>query len=175
MLADKKTAVEKQEKEAKKVVDEQPVIDKEIDLSVTRKQRLRIDGDNSRVVELDLSDMGIISRLTDSYPKLEKLQEKAIKMSENATGEDFDEVKLGKDLKTLDKEMRGIIDYIFDSNVSEVCAPSGTMYDPFGGKCRYEHIIEKLVEAYDANISAEAKKLNTDGIEKHTKGYNKRK
>lgn len=176
MLADTKEPVETKVEEKVEAPVEQKVNDKvdvDIDLGVTRKKRLRIDGDNSRIVELDLSDMGILSRLTDAYPKLEKLQAKAMKISEDVTegGEEYDEVKLGKDLKSIDKDMRNILDTIFDSNVSEVCAPSGTMFDPFQGGFRYEYIINALVKAYDDNISSEVEKINKPGIEKHTKKY----
>lgn len=173
MLADEKKPIDTEVEKSEEV--EEIVVDKDIDLSEIRKQRIRIDGDNNRIVELNLSDMGILNRLTESYPKLERLQEKAIKMSENVSGEDFDEVKLGKDLKSLDKEMRNIIDGIFDSKVSDVCVPNGTMFDPHGGMCKYEYVINALVQAYDANITAEAKKINKSGVAKHTKGYTKRK
>lgn len=174
MLADEKKSTKNEEvKEPEKEV----VVDKEIDLSPIRKQRLRIDGDNTRVVELNLSDMGILSRLTDAYPKLEKLQQKAINISDRVgkEGDDLDEIQLGKDLKSIDKEMRNIIDVIFDSKVSDVCVPSGTMFDPHNGMCTYEYVINALVQAYDNNISDEVKKLNTAGVNKHTKGYTKRK
>jgi len=139
---------------------EQPV-DMDIDLSATRKKRLRIDGDANRILELNVSDMNLLSRLTESYPKLEKLQEKAMKISEDVAsdGDDFDEVKLGKELKDIDKEMRKILDNIFNANVSEVCAPDGSMFDPFGGLCRYERIINALVSAYEENIAKEAESL----------------
>lgn len=171
MLADEKKPVEKQEEDVKNEV----VVDGDIDLSVLRKKRFRIDGDNNRFVELNVSDMGIVSRLTEAYPKLEKLREKAIKMSANASDEDFDEVQLGKDIKALDKEMRDIIDSIFNSNISEVCVPDGTMFDPIFGKCAYEHVIGVLVDLYDKNISEEAKKIGKPTVSKRTKTYTKRK
>lgn len=174
MLADEK---KKPRNEVTEEPEKEVIVDKEIDLSPIRKQRLRIDGDNTRVVELNLSDMGILSRLTDAYPKLEKLQQKAISISDRVgkEGDDFDEVQLGKDLKSIDREMRNIIDVIFDSKVSDVCVPSGTMFDPHNGMCTYEYVINALVQAYDNNISDEVKKLNTEGVNKHTKGYTKRK
>lgn len=163
--------------ENKEVKGQEPVFDGDIDLSAVRKKRFRIDGDNNRFIELNTSDMNILSRLTEAYPKLEKLQAKAIKISEDLNtqnGEDFDEVKLGKDLKGIDNDMRNIIDDIFASNVSEVCAGEGSMFDPFGGVCRYEHIINVLIKLYDDNISAEADQLKKN-VEKHTSKYTKRK
>ena len=155
------TSIEMPVKEQVENKAEEPVVDMDIDLSATRKKRLRIDGDANRILELNVSDMNLLSRLTDSYPKLEKLQEKAMKISEQVAsdGDNFDEVKLGKDLKQIDKEMRDILDKIFNANVSEVCAPDGSMFDPFGGVCRYERIINALVRAYEDNIAKEAESL----------------
>lgn len=158
--------------DTKKVEIPDKKFDGDINLSAIRKKRFRIDGDNNKWIELNVSDMNILSRLTDSYSKLEKLQEKATGISETvAAGEDdFDEVKLAKDLKSIDNDMRKIIDYIFDSNVSEVCASDGSMFDPFNGVCRYEHIINVLVGLYDDNISNEAETLKKN-VGKHTAKY----
>ena len=38
--------------------------------------------------------------------------------------------------------MRELIDFIFQANVSSVCADDGTMADPLNGQFRFEHIIE---------------------------------
>lgn len=154
--------------EVKEEVKNTPVFDGDIDLSATRKKRFRINGDDNCWLELNVSDMGIISRLTEAYPKLEKLQEKAIKITASTSSDELDEVQLGKDIKAIDKDMRKILDSIFDAPVSEVCAPDGSMFDPFGGICRYEHIIGKLVELYDANIASEA-----SDIKAHTDKYAK--
>ena len=163
------------EKEQKVSATTEEKFDGDIDLSVIRKKRFRIDGDNNKWIELNVSDMNILSRLTEAYPKLEKLQTKATKISEDIAGDsdDLDEVKLGKDLKSIDKDMRKIIDDIFDSNVSEVCAGNGSMFDTFGGVCRYEHIIDALIPLYENNISSEAEavKAISKNIEKHTDKY----
>lgn len=177
-LADEKKEKNTEEK-VEKVIEmpkKQPVVDGDIDLSMTRKKVFRINGDNSKLIELNPSDMGILTRLTEAYPKLQKLEERAVKMTADVSSDgDFDEVKLGKELKSVDKDMRKIIDTVFDANVSEVCAPDGTMFDMFNGKCRYEYIINAIINLYDENISKETQNLK-DGTQKYTAKYsNKRK
>ena len=49
----------------------------DIELGSLRKQRFRINGDNNRILELNTSDMGIITRLSELYPKLQELADKA--------------------------------------------------------------------------------------------------
>ena len=141
----------------------------DIDLSATRKQRFRINGDNNRILELNVSDMGIITRVNEIYPKLQKLAVEASKL----TFDDDDESTLnraGTTIKEIDLKMRELIDELFDSNVSEICAPSGSMYDPFDGKFRFEHIIESLAELYSNNFSEQFKKMSAN-VNKHTAKY----
>ena len=66
--------------------------------------------------------------------------------------------------------MRQLIDYIFNSNVSEVCAPDGTMYDPIDGQFRFEHIINCLVALYENNIDLEVKQIS-NRVRKYTDKY----
>lgn len=140
----------------------------DIDLSITRKKRFRIDGDDNRIIELNTSDMTILNRLDEADKQLRELADKAtFGMSE--TGEDDNEDAV-KELLATDKQMRDIIDYLFDAPVSNVCAPDGSMYDPFNGKYRFEHIMETLFALYEQNISEEIKKMRKN-VQKHTGKY----
>lgn len=141
----------------------------DIDLSVTRKKRFRIDGDDSRIIELNTSDMTILSRLDESERRLKALAESA---NVDLTGEDENDMAVVTRLLATDKEMRDIIDYLFDSPVADICAPDGSMYDPFNGKYRFEHILETLFTLYEQNISDEIKKMRKN-VRKHTDKYTK--
>lgn len=162
------------------IIDPKPPVD--IDLSETRRARFRIDGDNDRILELNVADMGIITRLRDGYPKLDELTRKILEMKDIEEPSDTDEdeklrdtiTTMGTAVEEIDNEMRDILDSIFDSNVSEVCAPNGTMYDLFNGKYRYEVILEKLLPLYNENMDKEYKAINRR-IHKHTDKYTKKK
>lgn len=139
----------------------------DIDLSATRKKRVRINGDDNAILELNTSDMNIVNRLNVALPKLNELQDKAF----STDGDDEDTFAK---LAEVDTEMRKYIDYIFNANVSEVTASDGSMYDMFNGVFRFEYIIEALLKLYEDNIQAE-----TDAVqkrfEKHTAKYSKGK
>lgn len=141
----------------------------DIDLSVTRKKRFRIDGDDSRIIELNTSDMTILNRLDESERRLKALAESA---NVDLTGEDETDGAVVTRLLATDKEMRNIIDYLFDSPIADICAPDGSMYDPFNGKYRFEHILETLFTLYEQNISDEIKKMRKN-VRKHTDKYTK--
>lgn len=147
-----------------------------IDLSVLRKKRFLIDNDESRVLELDTSDLSIIQRLSDKYPELEKLSREVenittgVSASEETVKEDIQ--VMAERLTKIDKEMRACVDYIFDADVSKICAPSGSMYDPINGQLRYEHLITILMGLYEENLSKEMKKIQ-NRMKSHTDKYTK--
>lgn len=150
----------------------------DLDLSAIRKKKFRIDGDDNRILELNVSDMNLLSRVSEAYPKLNALQEKASKLMEGIETKDDDTIAgILKDVGTIaerlaevDAEMRKLVDYIFDANVSELTAPDGSMYDPFGGRFRFEHIISILMDQYESNLQSEFKKMEKQ-LKKHTNKY----
>lgn len=159
----------------KKEVNEEAVVD--VDLSQVRKKRFRINGDNDRILELNTSDLNIFVRLNEAYPQLDKLAQDAIaKLPNEDDGLSDDEAvdKISKTLKQIDGKMRDLMDFIFDAPVSKVCAPDGSMYDPFNGKLRFEHILETISALYENNFNAEVKKM-TQRVNKHTAKYTKPK
>lgn len=141
-----------------------------IDLSVFRKKQFTIDGDENRILELDTSDLNIVKRIKEFYPKLQKLEEKLQNIPDF---KDDQLVDIADFLDDIDSEMRTAVDAIFDSNVCEVCVPNGSMYDPINGRLRYEILIDVLSKLYDENLSAEIKKVNKR-VEKHTAKYVKK-
>lgn len=150
----------------------------DLNLSVLKKKRFRIDEDNNKILELNTSDLSIVNRLDETYPKLKKLEEKATELintpdvNENSSDEDIEigMSSLAKLLKEIDSEMRDCLDYIFDSNVSELCASSGSMYDPINGKLRYEHLVDILLALYEDNLKREASAIKAR-VKKHTSKY----
>lgn len=142
----------------------------DIDLSVTRKKRFRIDGDDNRIIELNTSDMTILNRLDESERRLRELADST---NTDLTGDDKSDKDIVSRLLETDREMRDIIDYLFDSPVADICAPDGSMYDPFNGKYRFEHIMETLFTLYEQNISDEIKKMRRN-VQKHTDKYVKK-
>lgn len=154
----------------------------DISLGSIRKKRFRIDGDDSRILELNTSDLNILARLKEAYPKLIELADTAFKnlpeLDSSAKDYDFmtDEAtsEVIAALKDADEKMRELVDYIFNSNVSELCAPDGSMYDPIDGQFRFEHIINTLAALYESDVSGEMNKLSSR-VQKHTTKYTRRK
>lgn len=145
-----------------------------IDLSVTQKKRFHVNrgrGD-SGVLELNTSDFSIITRLENLYPRLDKLSHDAALKQLDMKEADSEKVttRISQALTKIDMEMRQILDDIFDAPVSEVCAPNGTLFDPFNGTFRFEHIIDVITKLYENNLNLEFKKMS-DKMKKRTAKY----
>lgn len=135
----------------------------DIKLDIPEKTPFRINGNDDKILRLNVSDLGIIDRFEKGYAKLQEEVEAITKIP-------VDDENLSEKMKEIDNVMRKQIDYIFDSNVSEVCAGDGTMYDPRNGVLRFEHILDTLLGLYEKNIQDEYKKVKTR-IQKHTEKY----
>lgn len=143
-----------------------------IDLTVTERKEFTINGDPTKVLRLNTSDLSMVTRLNRLYPKLKELANSALTAFDADESDNTEEfmTKTSESLTKIDTEMRTLIDELFDSNVSELCAPDGTMYDPIGGKLRFEYIIEALAQLYERDLKAEVEKT-TAHISKYTNKY----
>lgn len=170
------TSMEKATEEKITTVKTEPeVID--VDLGFVEKRRFRICGDYNRMLELNVSDLNIFARLKNGYPQLKELMDEAKeKVTSIPDGGDTDEIlgMYADRLTEIDKKMREIVDYIFDSNASAVCAPSGNMFDPVGGQWRFERIIDKLSDLYANGLNDEFQQLK-NRVEPKTSKYTKKR
>lgn len=162
--------------EVKEEVKEPDVID--VDLGFVEKKKFRINGDFNRMLELNVSDLNVFSRLKTDYPKLDKLLKEAQEKITSIPEDKEDDVvflgKLADTLDDIDAQMRTLIDHIFDTNASAICAPSGNMFDPVGGQWRFERIIDKLTTLYANGLNAEFNKIKTN-VEKRVSKYTDKK
>lgn len=151
----------------------------DVDLGFVEKRKFRIGGDYNRILELNVSDMNIYSRFTKAYPQLQELSDDATKKVSSISVETDDDEALKQVsdiLEEIDNKMRDLVDYIFDTNASEVCAPSGNMFDPVNGSFRFEHIISTLSKLYLTGFEDEVekfKKKTAKYTNKYTKKYHK--
>lgn len=139
------------------------------------KKKFRINGDNTKIIELNPSDVNIVSRLRETYKKLDALAAEAGSLladqEEVTTEEDLE--KVSNALTKLDKEMRDLIDYLFDGSVSSVIAENINLYSPVNGQFWFEHCIEVLSNLYSNNFQSEFKKMQAR-INKHTDKYTRK-
>lgn len=130
-----------------------------IDLNIGLKTEYTINGNKDLVIKLNTSDMGIISRLDETIPKLNELESQYAGLFED-NNDNADEA-LGvftAKFKELDKEARDIVNYLFDYDICSVCASGGTMFDLQDGEYRFVVILETLLNLYSDTIQSELDK-----------------
>lgn len=156
------------------------------DISLSSKKSFRIDGDNNRIIYLDTSDMNILVRFEEVYPEIRKLAVDAAERAEatkqappEEPGEDIEDDgpifgETTAILKEIDSKMREKLNYIFASDIADICEPTGNMYDMVNGEFRFEHIISVLSNLYINNINSEIRKMQ-ERVKKHTAKYTNRR
>lgn len=138
----------------------------DIEFKELQKKKFRLDRDNNRVIELNTSDITVISRLEEIYPKMLAFVEEARLEDEENPEETL------KVLTQINDKMKELLDYAFDSKVADKACPQGTLFDPINGKFRFEYIMEKLIGLYDTNFKNEFA-LMQKRLNKHTSKYTK--
>jgi hypothetical protein len=124
---------------------------------------------SSRIVFLSLFVVAFIA-----WNLQRQLQESAefTKGQDEGAEKKFTEIK--DTIEELGKKMRENVDYIFNANVSEMCASDGSMSDPINGAFRFEHIIDTISKLYENNLNAEFEKMRSRVNRKVTQ-YTKKK
>lgn len=155
------------------VVEQIPQNELVVDLTATKRKHIKVFGDINGYIDLNLSDLNIATRASEDYPKLLELAREAEEKLANIPDDPEGIGEMAEVLKQIDADMRGLLDHLFDAKVSDVCAPNGTMYDPFNGEFRFEHIINSLAKLYSNNFDNEFNAMKKK-VSKHTNKYAKK-
>lgn len=148
----------------------------DIQINAVVKKRFRINGDNSKIIELDTADIGISYRLTEAYKRLNNLMDEVSKQLEGKDLSDEDDetvIEITEKLRELDDAMKNEIDYIFNSEVADKCSNGSSMYKPYEGMFVYEHIIDVITGLYATDLNREfnaMKRRVNARTEQYTKG-----
>ena len=129
-------------------------------------KRLAINGDESRVIVINPSDIGIISRYNEVVPKLDEIIGKYDNIK-NPTLEKAAEI-----ISELDTEARKIIDYIIGSPVSETVFGTANCLSSAGGQTIFENFLAAYMEYMTPAINDEFEK-SKKRVEKYTKQVKK--
>lgn len=141
------------------------------------KQQIRLNGDDTKIIELNLTDSGIIVRFNDAISEITALMNKRNGLRSEITEVDTNtEENLEKFSKVVaefaetETEMRGIINKLFDYDVCTPMVGKASVFSVKNGEFLYETIIEKLVGLYESTITAETEKIKAR-MKKHTQKY----
>ena len=135
-------------------------------------------------VYLNPNDMGIVTRIQETVPRMNELEFNYMSIYDEDNKEiDADNpdeaIKvLAEKIKTIDAELRDCVNYIFDYDVCSVIKSSGTLLDIYNGEYAFSVIVTTLLELYSDTITKETNKLVAKmkkRVEKYTAQDHKRK
>ena len=146
-----------------------------IQLGLNTKKKFTIDGDSNKVLEIDVQDMSIMSRIKPAMEKLNNIREHwqglQDKDKDNLTEEEIEEIS--EAMQISEKEMCDSIDFLFDTNVCEVCLGNASVFTPVNGRLKYEILITALSALYENTIKLEMSKFDIQKVKKRTSKYTK--
>lgn len=116
-------------------------------------KRLAINGDENRVIVVNPTDVGIVTRYREKLPEIEKLS------PDTADSEEIADV--------LDKKVREFVDYIIGSPVSEIVFGKTNCLSMAGGQTVFENFLTAYMEYMKPEIKAEYER-SKKRVEKYT-------
>lgn len=130
---------------------------------------LTINNDESRVIRIDLTDIGMIERLNESYKKIEEFQNTHENIEINSDGSPADGLSQSAEiLKSFRNLIKEQIDYIFDSKVADIVFGNKNPLSTVKGVPLYERFL-KALKPYIDEIAKREKKESRKKIEKYMK------
>lgn len=117
--------------------------------------------------------MSIMSRIKPAMERINKVKSHWENLQDidpdNISEEEMD--KLQSALESSETEMRDAIDYLFNTNVCEVCLGNASAFTPVNGKLKYDIIITTLSSLYEKTIKTEMGKFDVGKVNKRVTKY----
>jgi len=147
-----------------------------INLNIDTRESFTIDGDENKVIKLDIHDTNIVTRLTDALEEIRKTHNSWTELNEiankgeNMTNEEMTE--FSEKFKSIEAEMRNHLDYAFDCpGMCDTILGNTSIFSSVNGVLKYEQIIDSIITVYEDSIKAETAKLNKRTVAKKTEKY----
>lgn len=116
-----------------------------------------LNGDESKVIKVNVTDFGIIDRFEKVKKDLEHLADKT------TLSQSTDE----SEMQQTDRIIREKINYIFGSDVSSVAFGSAYCFSPSGGIPVFAHFINAIMPVIEKEMQIETDKMQLN-IDKYT-------
>lgn len=119
-------------------------------------KRITINNDASRVIEFNPNDIGMIERINTAYEKIKTLKDEIPEIELTTAGEPIDDMKSSAELvSSIGKQINEQIDYIFNSNVSEVAFGKQSPLSLVGGVPLYERFLDAIMPYIEKEVKKE--------------------
>ncbi len=128
-----------------------------------------INNDPNRVIRFNPADYGIIERINEAYKEIEKISKIKEDIELRADGTPIEEfAKAAEVVNKVSTTIKKQIDYIFNSDVSDVVFGKQSPLSTIKGMPLYERFLEVVMPEIKKEIESE-RKASEKRIEKYTK------
>lgn len=143
-----------------------------LDISIRPNPRteIRIDGDDGRVIALDLQDYNIVNRFADLLPELNAIDAEYTAAVKGKSDDPEGPQALITAIRDLEARLTAAIDTLFDADVCAICSGGASLFTPVGNSMLYELIISRLADLYDDAFTSAIKQRRAR-VAKHTAKY----
>lgn len=121
-------------------------------------KRLAINGDESRIITINPTDISIVKRYNEVIPQLDELSEKYKEIPQEKTVEAVSE---------LDRKAREFIDYIIGAAVSDTVFGTANCLSYAGGQTIFENFLTAYMDYMTPAIKSEYDR-SKNRIQKYT-------
>lgn len=147
-----------------------------INFNIDTRESFTIDGDENRVIKLDIHDTNVVTRLTDALAMMRETQSSWTHLNDlTKSGENMSEEEINQfsqEYKDIENKMREHIDYAFDCpGMCDTILGTTSIFSSVNGVLKYEQIIDSIVNVYEDSIKKETEKLNKRKVTKKTEKY----
>ena len=172
LVADSETKDEPIVENKSETKEDNNIIDVDLDAKkdMVILDRFRIAHDNNRIIELNTRDIGVVSRFSKGYKKIQDYVSK-IDDSDLAGINSLEDID--KALDSLDKHekyIRSQINYIFGTDVCTPILQDLSVLATKNGTYAFEYVISEVLKFYEKSITKEANAIKSR-VNKHTSKY----
>lgn len=144
---------------------------KTLSFGLPKRKKFSIDGDETRVIELDTGDTGILARWNGVQEWLMSAAQELEELSK-LTPDEEQAVNVSRRFAEIDAGAKERLNFLFDSDVCTPIAGNGALIRFVNGDPLFMLILDTLVPLFEADIKIEYEK-SKKRIEKHTAKYAK--
>lgn len=117
-----------------------------------------INGDTSRVIRINTSDLNLMQRIVDLKKNLEEKEKMYKGISANTNPQNIEES--AEQLYQIEKEVRAEVDAVFNSKICDIVFGNVNCMSPADGKPIIKGFLMALIPEIEKSIKAEAKKMD---------------
>lgn len=137
-----------------------------------KRKQFTVDGDETRVIEIDTGDTGILGRWSSVKKWFESVQERLEAMPKIEENSEESADQFSAEFNEMSNEVRQQLNILFDSDVCTPIVGNGSMLRTVNGEPLFMLTLETLLPLYEEDIKVEMQKSQKK-IDKHTAKYKK--